>query len=69
MARSASPNSASSQFFICVERKRELDNQDTAFAKVVKGIEVVDAIAAGARDSNDRPYQPIAIQTVVIRQK
>lgn len=69
MARSASPNSGSSQFFICVERKRELDNQYTAFAKVVKGIEVVDRIAAGARDSNDRPYQPIAIQAVVIRQK
>jgi cyclophilin family peptidyl-prolyl cis-trans isomerase len=69
MARSASPNSASSQFFICVERKRELDGQYTAFARVVKGIEVVDMIAAGARDSDDRPYQPITIQTIVIRQK
>ncbi len=47
MARSADPNSAGSQFFICLSREscRHLDNQYTAFGKVVEGLETVDQIA------------------------
>lgn len=48
MARSSDPNSAGSQFFICLGREhcRHLDGQYTAFGTVIDGIEVVDQIAA-----------------------
>lgn len=46
MARSASPNSASSQFFIVHEDSTFLDGQYAAFGRVTEGIEIVDAICA-----------------------
>ena len=48
MARSSDPNSAGSQFFICLGREhcQHLDGQYTAFGNVIDGIEVVDQIAA-----------------------
>jgi len=48
MARSSDPNSAGSQFFICLGREhcQHLDGQYTAFGTVIDGIEVVDQIAA-----------------------
>ena len=47
MARSQDPNSAGSQFFICLGREhcQHLDGQYTAFGRVVDGLEVVDRIA------------------------
>jgi len=50
MARTPDPNSAGSQFFICLGRAASLDNQYTVFGRVIKGIEVVDAIGALKRD-------------------
>jgi len=47
MARSADPNSANSQFFICFESAPHLDRNYTVFGKVVKGIEFVDMIKRG----------------------
>jgi peptidyl-prolyl cis-trans isomerase B (cyclophilin B) len=46
MARSADPNSAGSQFFICLtrERTKHLDGQYTVFGKVVQGIDVLEKI-------------------------
>lgn len=69
MARSADPDSATSQFFICVERKRELDGLYTAFARVTEGMEVVDRIAAEPRDANDRPLRPVRIESVRVHSK
>lgn len=48
MARSQDPDSAGSQFFVCLGREncQHLDKQYTAFGKVVTGIEAVDKIAA-----------------------
>jgi len=46
MARSSSPDSASSQFFIVVKDSLFLDRQYTAFGEVTKGMEVVDKIVA-----------------------
>ena len=48
MARSAHPDSAGSQFFICLGRDhcQHLDGQYTAFGKVLEGIEAVDKIAS-----------------------
>ena len=46
-ARSADPDSANSQFFICFESAPHLDRQYSAFGKVVKGMEFVDSIKKG----------------------
>ncbi len=46
MARAQNPNSASSQFFICVKDSPFLDRQYTAFGEVVSGMDVVDKIVA-----------------------
>ncbi|MFO0873109.1 MAG: peptidylprolyl isomerase [Phycisphaerales bacterium] len=48
MARSAHPDSAGSQFFVCLGRDqcKHLDRQYTAFGKVIEGIDTVDKIAA-----------------------
>jgi len=45
MARSADPDSASSQFFIVHQDSTFLDHAYAAFGRVIEGIEVVDAIA------------------------
>ena len=46
-ARSADPDSANSQFFICFENAPHLDRQYSAFGKVIKGMEFVDMIKKG----------------------
>ena len=46
-ARSADPDSANSQFFICFESAPHLDRQYSAFGKVIKGMEFVDSIKKG----------------------
>jgi cyclophilin family peptidyl-prolyl cis-trans isomerase len=47
MARSQSPNSANSQFFICFADARFLDKQYTVWGKVIEGMENVDKIKRG----------------------
>jgi len=47
MARSSSPNSANSQFFICFDDATFLDRQYTAWGEVVSGMEHVDALPKG----------------------
>ena len=53
MARSSSPNSAGSQFFIMHKDSPHLDGQYAAFGHVVEGIEVVDEIAEVDTDFSD----------------
>ncbi|MCC7147380.1 MAG: peptidylprolyl isomerase [Phycisphaeraceae bacterium] len=71
MARSADPDSAGSQFFICLSREhcQHLDRQYTAFGKVVTGLEAVDKIAAtplaDPRQGNPRKAPRIVKATVV----
>jgi cyclophilin family peptidyl-prolyl cis-trans isomerase len=66
MARATPPNSASSQFFICVADYPSLDHQYTAFGEVISGMEVADKIAAAAKDGRDNPISPIRIKKVVL---
>jgi peptidyl-prolyl cis-trans isomerase B (cyclophilin B) len=47
MARSSNPNSAGSQFYICLEDAPSLNNQYTVFGHVSEGLAVVDQIRAG----------------------
>lgn len=66
MARSQSPNSASSQFFIMHKDAPYLDGQYAAFGKVVEGIDVVDEIASVETDYNDMPLMPQKIKTITV---
>ena len=66
MARSANPDSASSQFFIMHKDAPHLDGQYAAFGKVVEGIEVVDEIAAVQTDFRDKPVVPQVMKSVTI---
>lgn len=66
MARSQSPNSASSQFFIMHKDAPYLDGQYAAFGKVVEGIDVVDEIASVETDYNDMPLKPQKIKTITV---
>ena len=50
-ARSADPDSANSQFFICFDSAPHLDRQYTAFGKVIKGMEFIDMIKKGEPNS------------------
>ena len=66
MARSQDPNSAGSQFFICVKDALFLDGQYTAFGRVIEGLEVADKIVNEPRDSNDNPHERVEMQSVKI---
>ena len=68
MARAQDPDSASSQFFICVADAGFLDKQYTAFGKVTKGMDVADKIVNAPKGANDRPNDPTTIQKIVIRE-
>ena len=58
MARSADPNSANSQFFICFEPAPFLDRQYTVFGKVLSGMEYVDKIKRGDSNNNGAVKDP-----------
>lgn len=69
MARSMSPDSAGSQFFIMVEKSPHLDGQYAAFGKVVSGMEVADQIVAAKRDRNDKPKEEQKMKKVTVREE
>ena len=64
MARSQSPNSAGSQFFIMHQDAKHLDKQYAAFGKVTSGMEVVDAIASTKTNFQDRPLTEQKIASI-----
>ena len=66
MARSSSPNSAGSQFFIMHQDAPHLDGQYAAFGRVTSGMECVDAIASVKTDRNDRPLTEQKIASVTV---
>jgi peptidyl-prolyl cis-trans isomerase B (cyclophilin B) len=63
MARSSDPNSAGSQFFICLENAPHLDRQYTAFGKTADAdsLTVVRKIGAVQIAAQDRPAKPVTI--------
>jgi peptidyl-prolyl cis-trans isomerase B (cyclophilin B) len=66
MARSGHPDSAGSQFFICVADAPFLDKQYTVFGEVVSGMEVADKIVSRQRDKKDNPLERIEMKVKVI---
>ena len=66
MARSANPNSANSQFFICLESAHHLDRQYSVFGKVIEGMEFVDLIKKG-EGSNGEVSEPDKIISLLVK--
>ena len=58
-------NDNGSQFFICLADNSGLDRRYTVFGEIFRGIEVIDKIAAVARDDKDNPLEPIAMKVTV----
>lgn len=66
MARSDAPNSASTHFFILVgEEASTLDGKFAAFGRVVKGMEVVDAIN-NMQTEGEKPLKPVRITRALV---
>jgi len=66
MARASHPDSAGSQFFVCVADSGFLDRQYSAFGRVVRGMEVADRVVASPRDGRDNPVQRVEMKVRVI---
>jgi peptidyl-prolyl cis-trans isomerase B (cyclophilin B) len=71
MARSAQPDSAGSQFFICHGDAKFLDRQYTAFGQLVAGEDVLERIAAvptksGGGGEKSTPIDRVALESVKI---
>jgi peptidyl-prolyl cis-trans isomerase B (cyclophilin B) len=71
MARSADPNSAGSQFFICHGDAGFLDGQYTAFGRLVEGDDTLEKIAsapvrAGRSGERSTPINPVKVRSVTI---
>jgi len=66
MARSQHPDSAGSQFFICVADAPFLNRQYTAFGEVTSGMEVADKIVSQQKDKMDNPIERIEIKVKIV---
>ena len=66
MARSASPDSANSQFFICFDDASFLDGQYTVWGQVIEGMEHVDKIKLGSSSDNGSVDNPDKIIKVSV---
>lgn len=66
MARTAVPDSADSQFFICHRDCPWLDGEYAAFGELTDGFDVLDKIATVPTDSNDAPLHPVIIEKVEV---
>lgn len=58
MARSSSPDSANSQFFICFDESPWLDGKYTVWGRVVEGMEHIDAVKKGDENDNGAVMNP-----------
>ena len=69
MARAQDPNSAGSQFFICLDRHAHLDRNYTAFGKVAdsESMATVKAIG-GVATRQDKPIERVVIQSIEVRE-
>jgi len=64
MARDQDPNSAGSQFYICLKDLPSLDGNYVIFGKVIKGMDTVDKIAQVKTDPGDRPLEKVVMKKV-----
>jgi len=69
MARSADPDSAGCQFYVCLAPAPHLDRNYTVFGQVIEGMDVVQAIGDVATDANSRPIDKVVMNHVTIREE
>ncbi|GAB1721683.1 MAG: Peptidyl-prolyl cis-trans isomerase [Nitrospira sp.] len=65
MARANDPDSAGSQFFICVNDANFLDWQYTVFGEVQSGLDVVDKVVGAKRDGRDNPLERVEMAVTI----
>ncbi len=63
------PDSGGTQFFICIVDQPALDGQHTVFGRVSDGLRVAQRISEAAADATGVPAEPVAITSVVIRDR
>ncbi|MFH0890801.1 MAG: peptidylprolyl isomerase, partial [Candidatus Liptonbacteria bacterium] len=61
------PDTNGSQFFINAAANNFLDQKHTVFGKVTAGMDVVTAINNTPTDPNDRPIDPVIIQSIALK--
>jgi len=66
MARTADPNSATSQFYICDGAQHGLDDNYAVFGQVFEGMDVVRAIAGVPVDAQHKPLEDVVMTRVTI---
>lgn len=71
MARSSDPDSAGSQFFICLAPVHRLDHQYTTFGKLIKGEDVLEKIGSTSVERNaqgepSKPTKRVLIESIKI---
>jgi cyclophilin family peptidyl-prolyl cis-trans isomerase len=69
MARAQDPDSAGSQFFICVADAPFLNKKYSVFGEVTSGLEVVDKIVSAQRDKMDNPVERIEMKVKIVEEK
>jgi peptidyl-prolyl cis-trans isomerase B (cyclophilin B) len=71
MARASDPDSAGSQFFLCLAPVRRLDHQYTTFGKLIKGDDVLEKIGntpveRNAQGEMSKPTKRVVVESVKI---
>lgn len=66
MARANDPDSAGSQFFICVADANFLDWQYTVFGEVISGMDVADKVVSMKRDGRDNPLERVEMTVTIM---
>lgn len=69
MARSGAPDSAGSQFYVCLSLAPNLDGKYTVFGQVIEGMDAVQAIGRVPIDRNQRPIEKVVMNKVTVKQE